>query len=65
MREAGLTDDKLDFYQFVEITPGIAKAGGGSLSGGRRRQADDRAADARRRRRAVSLGKTGGHVCPG
>ena len=26
MREAGLTDDKLDFYQFVEITPGIAKA---------------------------------------
>ena len=26
MREAGLTDDKLDFYQFVEITPGVAKA---------------------------------------
>ena len=26
MREAGLTDDKLDFYQFVEITPGIARA---------------------------------------
>ncbi|WP_377508753.1 extracellular solute-binding protein [Octadecabacter sp. R77987] len=26
LREAGLTDDQLDFYQFVEITPGIAKA---------------------------------------
>ena len=26
MREAGLGDDKLDFYQFVEITPGVAKA---------------------------------------
>lgn len=26
MREAGLTDDKLDFYQFVEITPGVARA---------------------------------------
>ena len=26
MREAGLGDDKLDFYQFVEITPGIARA---------------------------------------
>ena len=26
MREAGLTDDRLDFYQFVEITPGVAKA---------------------------------------
>ena len=23
LREAGLTDDQLDFYQFVEITPGI------------------------------------------
>lgn len=26
MREAGLTDDMLDFYQFVEITPGIARS---------------------------------------
>lgn len=26
LREAGLGDDQLDFYQFVEITPGIAKA---------------------------------------
>ncbi|MEL6584776.1 MAG: extracellular solute-binding protein [Pseudomonadota bacterium] len=26
LREAGLSDDQLDFYQFVEITPGIAKA---------------------------------------
>ncbi len=25
LREAGLDDSKLDFYQFVEITPGIAK----------------------------------------
>jgi len=25
MREAGLDDDKLDFYQFVEITPGIPR----------------------------------------
>ncbi len=25
LREAGLTDDQLDFYQFVEITPGIPK----------------------------------------
>ncbi len=25
LRKAGLDDDKLDFYQFVEITPGIAK----------------------------------------
>ncbi|WP_208350131.1 ABC transporter substrate-binding protein [Pseudaestuariivita rosea] len=26
MREAGLTDDQIDFYQFVEITPGLEKA---------------------------------------
>jgi multiple sugar transport system substrate-binding protein len=26
LREAGLTDDQLDFYQFVEITPGIPLA---------------------------------------
>jgi multiple sugar transport system substrate-binding protein len=26
LRDAGLTDDQLDFYQFVEITPGIEKA---------------------------------------
>lgn len=26
LREAGLTDDQLDFYQFVEITPGIEAA---------------------------------------
>lgn len=26
MREAGLTDEQLGFYQFPEITPGIAKA---------------------------------------
>ncbi|AMN51969.1 sugar ABC transporter substrate-binding protein [Labrenzia sp. CP4] len=26
LREAGLSDDQIDFYQFVEITPGIAKA---------------------------------------
>ena len=26
LRNAGLTDDQLDFYQFVEITPGVAKA---------------------------------------
>ena len=25
MREAGLDDDKLDFYQFVEITPGLPR----------------------------------------
>ncbi|WP_422378118.1 ABC transporter substrate-binding protein [Roseibium sp.] len=26
LRDAGLTDDQLDFYQFVEITPGVEKA---------------------------------------
>ncbi len=26
LRDAGLDDDKLDFYQFVEIVPGIARA---------------------------------------
>ena len=26
LRDAGLSDDQLDFYQFVEITPGVAKA---------------------------------------
>jgi len=26
LRDAGLTDDQIDFYQFVEITPGVAKA---------------------------------------
>ncbi len=26
LRDAGLSDDQLDFYQFVEITPGLAKA---------------------------------------
>jgi len=26
LRDAGLSDDQLDFYQFVEITPGIEKA---------------------------------------
>ncbi|MEM9631589.1 MAG: ABC transporter substrate-binding protein [Pseudomonadota bacterium] len=26
LRDAGLTDDQIDFYQFVEITPGIEKA---------------------------------------
>ncbi|QDG75864.1 ABC transporter substrate-binding protein [Labrenzia sp. PHM005] len=26
LRDAGLSDDQLDFYQFVEITPGVEKA---------------------------------------
>ncbi|WP_298822363.1 ABC transporter substrate-binding protein [uncultured Roseibium sp.] len=26
LRDAGLTDDQIDFYQFVEITPGVEKA---------------------------------------